>query len=922
MIRMSTRNKILLWAIAIGALVLYVSGGKVVDLLTDFLWFKELRLTPVFLTTLYSKIGCGLIVGVCAWLIIYGNIFVALRMSARSQRFTDITVDMQIVQLLSKISLLKVVLLIASLLVAFFIGSWASNSWDVYLKFINSVPFGTNDPLFGKDIGFYVFQLPFLRFIYHCVVIALFFSIAGSLLVYFVRLNFVVDGRRLLIASKARTHLLVLLGFFILTMFFAFQFKIYQMVVAQGSLVNGAGYSQIKAGIPVLYAMRYICIIAAVLAWVTIFRKTYKLLFGSFILIILGALAGIFATQTVQKFIVGPDELTKETPYIGWSIANTRAAYGLDKIETRHFVPTGDLNAASLQNNALTINNIRLWDHAPLLTTYSQLQEIRTYYEFLDVDNDRYMINGQYRQVMFSPRELVPAALPSRIWINEHLTYTHGYGLCLGPVNSVTAEGLPDFFIKNIPPASTVPITVSRPQIYYGEADAGYVIVNIGAKEFDYPSGNDNVYTVYDGSGGIRMGGIFRKMLFALKFQELKILLRSDISADSRILLNRQIIDRIQKAVPFLTYDNDPYMVITGDGRLVWIVDGYTTSGAYPYSAYSAVAGDIGNYIRNSVKAVIDAYNGTLELFISDPDDPLIKTWAKVFPDVFRPLSAMPADLRSHIRYPQTLFAVQARVYSVYHMTDPQVFYNKEDVWRIPDSYTEGQSGPMSPYYTIMKLAEVGVREEFILMVPFSPSKKENMIAWLAARCDEPNYGKLLVFDFPKQKLVYGPSQIESRINQDPEISKQLTLWNQGGSRVIRGSLLVIPVDQSLIYVQPLYLTSQTGSQSGGVPELKRVIVAFENSIAMEATLEKSLSQIFGGLKASESAAADGTGTKATSGENISIAQQAEASKDVKSLIAETDRQYTLGQEELKRGNWAGYGEAMKRVERLLGELK
>jgi uncharacterized membrane protein (UPF0182 family) len=907
MIRMSKRNKMLLWAIAIGVFILFFFTGKVVDLLTDFLWFKELRLPQVFLTSLFSKIGCGMIAGALAGLVIYGNMLVAMRISARSQQFIGVGVETQLVQLLSKIPLLKVVLVLASLILAFFIGSWASNYWDVYLKFINWVPFGTNDPLFGKDIGFYMFQLPFLRFIYHGTVIILFFSFMGSILVYFVRLNFVIDGRRFFIASKARSHLLVLIGFFMLTMFFAFQFKIYQMVVAQGSLVNGAGYSQIKASIPILYAMRYISLIAAVLAWLTIFRKTYKLLFASFLLVALGSLAGFLANQTVQKFIVGPDELAKETPYISWSIASTRAAYGLDKIEARHFVPTGDLDAASLQKNALTINNIRLWDHAPLLTTYSQLQEIRTYYEFLDVDNDRYMINGQYRQVMLSPRELVSSSLPSRIWINEHLTYTHGYGLCLGPVNSVTAEGLPDFFIKNIPPVSSVPVAVSQPQIYYGEADAGYAIVKTGAKEFDYPSGNDNVYTVYDGSGGIRMGGIFRKILFAFKFKELKILLRTDIGADSRILFNRQIIDRIRKAVPFLKFDNDPYMVMADDGRRVWIVDGYTTSGAYPYS--TSVLG-IGNYIRNSVKAVIDAYSGTLDLYIADSGDPLIQTYAKIFPKAFRPLSEMASDLRSHIRYPQTLFTVQARVYSVYHMADPQVFYNKEDVWRIPDSYSLAQSGPMSPYYTIMKLAEVGVKEEFILMVPFCPSKKENMIAWLAARCDEPNYGKLLVFDFPKQKLVYGPSQIESRINQDPEISKQLTLWNQGGSRVIRGSLLVIPVDQSLIYVQPLYLTSQTGSQSGGVPELKRVIVAFENSIAMEATLEKSLLQIFGGSKTS-------------SGENNVLVQKAgESFKDVDRLIAETGRQYTLGQEELKRGNWAGYGEAMKRVEQLLMEMK
>jgi uncharacterized membrane protein (UPF0182 family) len=644
----------------------------------------------------------------------------------------------------------------------------------------------------------------------------------------------------------------------------------------QGALINGAGYAQVKANLPVLNALRFVSIIAGMLVWATIFRKSFRLLGGAALLLIAVAGFGFLATQAIQKFVVGPDELTKEAPYINWSIANTRAAYGLDKIETKHFTPTADLSAVSLEANALTINNIRLWDQAPLLTTYSQLQEIRTYYEFLDVDNDRYTINGQYRQVMLSPRELVPSSLPSRIWINERLTYTHGYGLCMGPVNKVTPEGLPDFFIKNLPPSSNIPLTVTRPQIYYGEADAGYAIVKTGAKEFDYPSGNDNVYTVYDGSGGIRMDGLLRKILFALRFQELKILLRSDIGPESRIMYHRQVLERFQKAVPFLRADSDPYMVITSDGRLVWIIDGYTTTGAYPYSA--AVTG-IGNYMRNSVKAVIDAYNGTLDLYIADPGDPIIATYAKVFPGVFKPLTEMSADLRSHIRYPQTLFTVQAQVYAIYHMADPQVFYNKEDVWRIPDSYTEGQSGPMSPYYTIMKLAGVGDKEEFILMVPFCPSKKENMIAWLAARCDGPDYGTLLVFDFPKQKLVYGPSQIESRINQDPDISKQLTLWNQGGSRVIRGSLLVIPVEQSLLYIQPLYLTSQ----GGGVPELKRVMVAYENSIAMEPTLEMSLGRIFG------TAAPKGPDATAVSS---APGKTAPLTGTLKEIISEADRQF------------------------------
>jgi uncharacterized membrane protein (UPF0182 family) len=907
MTSVSLRKRTPLFVIFIIAFLLLIFSGKIVTLFTDYLWFKEVRLLPVFFTMLYSKIGCGFITGFIAWIVISINIILATRLSKRSQEYGGF-IDPQTMLILSKLPGLNLLLLVAAAVVALFIGSWAANAWEIVLKSTHAVPFALKDQLFGKDIGFYVFNLPFLRFVYRVAIVTLSLSLVGSAIYYVLRQNLLFDGRRILISGPARTQLLVLFGLLVLSLFFSFQFKIYQMVIDQGTLVSGAGFAQIKANIPILGAMRFVSIFAAILVFVAIFQKSLRMVGVALLLLIGGGITGYLATQVLQKFIVGPDELNKEAPYIRWSIDNTRAAYGLDRIETKHFSPKDDLNAASLDSNALTIDNIRLWDHAPLLATFSQLQEIRTYYEFLDVDNDRYTINGTYRQVMLSPRELVPSSLPSRIWINEHLTYTHGYGLCLGPVNEVSNEGLPNFFIKNIPPSSNIPLTITRPQIYYGETDAGYAIVKSGAKEFDYPSGNENVYTVYEGTGGIAMGGILKKALFALRFQELKILLRSDIVPQSRIMYHRQVLDRIQKAAPFLRTDSDPYMVIRDNGRLVWIIDGYTVTNAYPYSY---AVSSMGNYIRNSVKAVIDAYDGTIDFYIADAGDPIIKTYARIFSGVFKPLDDMPADVRSHVRYPQTLFTVQARVYSVYHMTDPQVFYNKEDVWRIPDSYFEGKSGPMSPYYTIMKLAEVGVREEFILMVPFCPSKKENMIAWLAARCDGPNYGSLLVFDFPKQKLVFGPSQIESRINQDPEISKQLTLWNQGGSRVIRGSLLVIPVEQSLLYVQPLYLTSQ----SGGVPELKRVIVAYENSIAMEPTLAASLQRIFGSAASGQTAGTAQVSRSPAGGIQPQV-------QGLKGLIAEADREFTAGQEELRKGNWAGYGEAMKRLEKLLADLK
>jgi uncharacterized protein len=888
------------WIFAIAALLLFMSTNTVVSFFADWFWFKELNLSQVFIKTLLAKVLCATAAGAVAGIFLFCNLITAQRITKKSY-FTPSAAIMQLAQTYAIVPILRYMVPIVSILFVFIMGSWGGNLWDTYLKFLGAVPFGTVDPLFGKDIGFYVFTLPFFKYIYFGAAATVAVSFAGILTIYLLRAHCAVDGRKITVSPGAKAHLIILLAILVGSGYFLYQFKMYGMITNGSHIVNGAGYADIHYYIPVLKLMRYVSLAAALLIFCNFRMRTLKLAIAGILFIVLGDIGGKAASQAMQKFEVTPNEVVKETPYIKWSIQYTRAAYNLENIEARHFSPADNLSKELLGKNDLTVKNIRLWDQAPLLTTFSQLQEIRTYYKFLDVDNDRYQINGETRQVMLAPRELVPANLPSRIWINEKLSYTHGYGLCLGPVNSVTSEGLPNFFIKNIPPESSTPIAVTRPEIYYGESPAGYAIVNTKAKEFDYPSGNDNVYSTYSGNGGVPVGGILKRLMFVLNFKELKILLSTDISSRSRMLYNRQILERVNKAMPFLIYDRDPYMVITETGRLVWMIDGYTTASSYPYSA---TLSELGNYIRNSVKITIDAYNGTVSFYIADSTDPLINAYSRIFPGVFKPVSLMPTDLRSHIRYPQALFTIQAKVYSLYHMTDPQVFYNKEDLWKIPESFSEGATETMMPYYTIMKLAEVGKTEEFILMVPLSPAKKENMIAWLAARCDEPNYGKMLVFDFPKQNLVYGPEQIESRINQDPEISKTLTLWNQGGSRVIWGSLLVIPVEQSLIYVQPLYIAAQ----SGGVPELKRVIVSYGNSIAMEETLEKSLNTIFG--KTFEPLAQEASSQPVPNN-----------SSDVKSLISEAGHQFESAQEELKRGNWAGYGNAMQKVEQLLKDL-
>ncbi len=895
-----------IWVVIGVIAVIGVFAQNIALLLTDFAWFKEVSMASVFITILSSKIAITLIAGVAAWLIIYVNLLVAQKLVKPMVNYTRSPI-MAYVEAYGITPFVKFVLPIVAVIAAFFIAAFASQFWDTYLTYKGSVAFGLKDPLLGKDISFYVFKLPFYRFLYSVSASIVVLSLIGSFIVYFLRQNISFTGRWVTAATAAKAHILFLTGILIASLFVFFQFKMFDMVNGGGHIVNGAGYADIHFYLPFLKAMRYICLAAALLIWINIWTKTLKFAILGVVLVILMNVIGRGASGLVERFVVAPNEVSKETPYINWSIQNTRSAFNVDKIEEKHFTPTENLSKEAVQKNDLTVKNIRLWEQAPLLTTYGQLQEIRTYYKFLDVDNDRYMINGKTRQVMLSPRELVPASLPSRIWINEHLSYTHGYGLCMGPVNNVTPEGLPEFFIENIPPVSNANIPVTRPQIYYGEADAGYAIVNTANKEFDYPSGDENVYTDYAGKGGVSMGGMLKKLLFVVRFGEIKILLSTDITQKSRILYYRKINERVRKAMPFLSYDSDPYMVVTKEGHLVWFIDAYTTTSKYPYSA---MIQDMGNYIRNSVKVTIDAYDGALSYYVSDPTDPIIQTYQKIFPNVFKPMSDMPQDLRSHIRYPQALFTIQAKVYSLYHMTDPQVFYNKEDMWKIPASMADGQLEQMTPYYTIMKLAEVGRQEEFILMVPFSPAKKENMIAWLAARCDEPNYGKLLVFDFPKQKLVYGPQQIESRINQDPEISKQLTLWNQGGSRVIWGSLLVIPVEQSLLYVQPMYIAAQ----SGGVPELKRVIVAYSNNIAMEETLQQSLDAIFGVPRQNAE-------VQLANAQTTFLNAPPDKQADIKRLIAEANKQFEKAQDELTKKNWAGYGAAMGEVQRLLKEL-
>lgn len=883
-----------------------------VDLIVDWLWFSQEGFRVIYLTILKAQIELSGFVGM-GFIVAAGvNLLVAHSVSKRyAFRVYRNEIELPVLDRFG--TALRWVIWIGVLFIGYLVSQWGMSHWMEYLLARRAFPLGQTDPLFGIDLGFYLFRLPFYWFLYHLALLTLICCLLSAIFLYLVEGGIWVSGRGPSVPSGVKAHLMALGGLVFLVIAYRVRLGMYDLLYSPRGLISGAGYTDVNATLPILRVMLFLSLLVAVAFLAGAFLGRLRpAVVGIIVLITAWVLGGAIYPEIIQRFVVAPNEIDKEHPYIARAIEFTRKAYALDRFEEREFSAVQDLTLNDIRANDATMRNVRLWDHKPLLTTFAQLQEIRTYYDFARVDNDRYWINGRYRQVSLSPRELASSSLPSRNWINEHLTYTHGYGLCLGPVNEFSREGLPELFIKDIPPVSTISLRITRPEIYYGELANDYCFVHTAAQEFDYPAGDQNVYTSYQGKGGIPVESFLRRVLFALKFGELKILLSSDIQPASRLMIYRRILDRARRLTPFITYDHDPYMVIAEDGSLFWMLDGYTTSDQYPYSEPTP---ELGNYIRNSVKATINAYTGEVHFYISDETDPIIQAYSRLFPGVFQPLAAMPKDLRAHIRYPEEFFSVQASKYALYHMTDPHVFYNREDLWRVAQSATAGAAVPMSPYYTIMKLAEVGTKEEFILMVPFTPARKDNMIAWMAARCDDPNYGKVLVFTFPKQKLVYGPQQLESRIDQDPNISQQLTLWGQGGSTVIRGTLLVIPVLNSVLYVEPLYLAAQAG---GGLPQLKRVIVSYGEQVVMEETLDAALSRIFSGVvSTSEPKPASPTVLPSQApGQSPAV-----LGAETLALIREANQHFDRAQQLLRQGDWAGYGEETRRLGEVLKRL-
>jgi uncharacterized membrane protein (UPF0182 family) len=815
-----------------------------------------------------------------------------------------------------------------AMLVALMFGVSNAGNWFTWLNFFNATPFGDRDALFGRDVAFYVFRLPIWQSIREQSLVLAFLTLIGCGFLYLLSGSFVLEARgggmpwpRFRLVPGARRHM-ALLGALIfgLMAWGTWLSMAGTLLTPASNVVFGASYVDVHATLPFMRVSIAVLVVAAGLAiWHGFGGRGWAIPAAISAYLAVSVAGGIYAS-VIQSFIVGPNESTKEQEFIKHNIAATRRAFALDRVEERELTGDAELTPQQIAANAATIENVRLWDHDQLLQTFSQIQEIRTYYDFMGVDNDRYTVNGKERQVMLSVRELNTDLLPTHSFVNERLTYTHGYGLTLGPVNQVTTEGLPVLFVQNLPPQVTgMDLPITEPSIYFGELSSDYALVRTGTPEFHYPRGNDNVTTYYQGEAGVPVGGFLRRLAFALRFGTTDILVTGQIGPESRIMFHRKIRDRAQTLAPFLTLDNDPYPVVHA-GRIFWIQDAYTTTTNYPYSTPVATSNSPArmNYARNSVKIVIDAYNGATTLYLAEPTDPIATTISKVFPGMFKPLDEMPAPLRQHVRYPEDLFRWQASIYTTFHMTNPSVFYSKEDQWQVPVLDSDRTATPLQPYYTIMKLPGES-KAEFVQILPFTPRAKDNLAAWMVARSDGAQYGKILVFQFPKQKIVYGPRQIAGRINQDQIISPQITLWNQQGSEVKLGTLLVIPIEESLIYVRPLYLRSPEGR----IPELKRVIVAYQNQIVMAETLKLALVQIFGPSiePALPTDRLQGAATSVVRATEDTPAGLPIPSTAAPSDAAEAKAHYERAQKALRDGDWALFGEELKKVGELLDRM-
>ncbi|MCW5852018.1 MAG: UPF0182 family protein [Anaerolineae bacterium] len=909
-----------LWGIVGILFVLFLFSRTLVDLYTDNLWFASVGYSSVFWGLLRARLGLFGLGLLLAALLIGGNWFLARALYRREPVFFG-----QEDPLASPALVLG--LGIGAGLLSLLLGAAASAAWDTILLYQNQQPFGQTDPIFGLDVGFYVFTLPLWRFVQGWLMGGLFLALVGVGGIYLLARRPQLQARIYTVPQYMRVHTALLAALLALNWAWGYWLDRFEILYSPSGVVFGAGYTDVHANLMALNILAALLVVIAALILLVGFTRLWVPLAAGVVVWVLAAvlLRGVYPA-IVQNYQVRPNEFTLEEPYIRNGIESTRRAFGLDKVQTQEFVPQ-PLTTQALLDDAVTIRNIRLWDYRPLKQTYSQLQEIRSYYDFVDVDLDRYTFPGDpngLQQVTISARELSSSQLQNRTWVNTHLEFSHGYGLVMSPVNEVTPQGYPLFYIQNLPPQVTIPITITNPAIYYGEATDSYVFVKTALPEFDYPVGDTNKQTTYQGTGGVPLDNFFKRLAFAYRFGDSQILFTNALTPQSLVKFNRLIQERVGLIAPFLTYDYDPYLVVA-DGQLWWLHDAYTTSNDYPYSKPITLTSGgqrrLGplNYIRNSVKIVTDAYNGDVTFYVADESDPLIQAWRRIFPNLFKPLDQMPAALRTHTRYPEDMFRIQSQMYLSFHMTDPRVFYNQEDPWAIPQEVVGGQPASVEPYYVVMRLLGEQ-RPEFLLIQPFTPARKDNMIAWMAARSDGPNYGQLVGYNFPKQENINGPLQVEARIDQEPSISQQLSLWNQRGSSVIRGNLLVIPVGHSLLYVEPIYLQAS----SGQIPQLQRVVLASQDRAPiMRETLAQALdlwnaSSIVTGnaLPAAPPTVSGGPAAPPpTTGEPPA------AGRDAAAIARSAQGHYQAAQDALKTGDWARYGRELDALQADLDEL-
>ena len=831
--------------ILIGVISLFVFLNILRGVYTDWLWFNNLGFLDVFTTILWTRTWLFIAGAAVFGAMITVNVFLAHR-HARGESVLPLPEDT--LRWLAR--LLVVGFVLGAILLTIIFGVVAAGRWDQVLRLLSGTQFGIDDPVFHNDVSFFVFTLPILELVQGWFLGAFITLFVVSLIVY--QAHFALRGMPMGITTWVRGHLAVLGAIIFFDLAFKQILDRFGTVFSTGGAVFGATYADVNARIPALLLVTAIAVAAGVLLLVSLLPalrgpKGTRLILGAIGLWVAAAvLGGNVYPSFVQRFTVEPNELEKEKPFIERNIEFTRIAFGIESrsdlgikgIEERDYEATGEVTLEEVQANLSTVYNVRLWDPRPLMDIYNQIQHLRLYYNFKDVDVDRYDIDGEYRQVILGARELYPENLPTEAqrWVNQKLQFTHGYGVAASPVTEFTGEGRPEFFVQDVPPIGDIEIT--RPEIYYGENTMEYVIVNTNTEEFDHPT-EENVpaYVRYQGRGGVNLSSYLRKVVYAWQLGDVNILISGEITSESKIQYNRHIQERIHKVAPFLVLDRDPYLVVE-EGGLLWVQDAYTVSSKYPYS--QPFNGEF-NYIRNSVKVVVDAYHGDIEFYVMDPADPIVQTYREIFPALFKDLEEMSPFLLSHLRYPEDLFSIQAELFLQYHMTDPTVFFNKEDQWSIPLEISFGAQQPMEPYYVIMRLPDEE-KAEFVLILPFTPAEKPNMIAWLAARMDQPNYGKLLAFRFPRGEQIDGPIQIEARIDNDTEISQQFTLWDQGGSMVDRGNLLVIPVGNTILYVEPIYLRAE----GIPLPELKRVILASSKKVVMEPSLDDALVALLG----------------------------------------------------------------------------